>query len=95
MSTKWKVDKDGFREKYKNNEYAEYDLDDQYTLVKDVDSQPYIVGEPVEDPGEMQQYLDDLLCDSGLLEYDMLHYDESNSSENMSIWHIDYARIIE
>jgi len=88
MSNKWKVDKDGFRNALENNEYAEYDLDDNYTLVKDADSTPYVVGPPANNPVAVERHIDDLLHDSGLLDYEEIEYDESNSGENMSIWHI-------
>lgn len=40
--SKWETNKDGFADALRNNEYAEYKLDEYVTLVTDEDSEPYV-----------------------------------------------------
>lgn len=99
---KWQTDQEGFVEAARNDEYAEMELDDHFTLITDTETYdptflPYIVGENIHNPETAVEYLYDLLYEqAGFMEYSTVTVDCRNSEQlklGYYIFHIEGARL--
>lgn len=85
-----------FREAIRENVYAEFTLDgEDAVIVKDVDSDPYVVTSEEYMGEEDLQAVEDLLVDSNVFPFYSLEFDVANS-ENLSeggIYHINGVEV--